>query len=84
MQANYEIAPNKGALRKSEAAAFVGLPVSSWDRMVKKGDAPPATYVSPRRPVWLKEILLTWLRDLGASRKQPVDTKRKTRKQGTR
>lgn len=65
MQANLEIAPNKGALRKTEAAAFVGLPVSSWDRLVKGGIAPQAIYVTPRRPVWSKEALLAWLRDLG-------------------
>lgn len=65
MHANLDVALSRGALRKGDAAAFVGLPVSSFDRLVKQGKAPRAVYVTPRRPVWTREALLEWLRDLG-------------------
>jgi predicted DNA-binding transcriptional regulator AlpA len=65
MRVNEMIAPDKGALRKAEAAAFVGLPTSSFDRLVRSGQAPNPIYISQRRPVWPKEVLLKWLRDLG-------------------
>jgi predicted DNA-binding transcriptional regulator AlpA len=84
MKTNFDVAPNRGALRKAEAAAFVGLPVSSWDRMVKKGQAPRAIYVSPRRPVWSKESLLAWLRDLGCEQERAVLSEAHEAKEGKR
>ena len=65
MHINEAHAHGKGALRRAEAADWVGLPISSWDRLVKNGQAPKPIYLSPRRPVWTREVLLAWLHDLG-------------------
>lgn len=43
------------------AAAYVGLSRSSWESLVKAGDAPAAVWLTAGRKVWLREDLDAWL-----------------------
>lgn len=48
-------------LRREDAAEYVGLSVSTFEKAVREGRAPQARQVADRRVVWLRKELDTWL-----------------------
>lgn len=49
--------PPRG-MRRGEAARYVGLSASAWD---KREDRPEPVYIGPKTPVWFREDLDAWL-----------------------
>lgn len=50
-------------LARDDAAQYVSLSSSMWDKLVAEGNAPKARKLSPGRSAWLVEELDTWGRN---------------------
>jgi predicted DNA-binding transcriptional regulator AlpA len=60
----------KRVLGTSQAAAFVGVSVRSWERMRAEGKTPPAVQLGTRRLGYTVEALNMWI----VARTQPQST----------
>jgi predicted DNA-binding transcriptional regulator AlpA len=60
-----------GALALDDAAAYVSLSPSSWQRKVQRGEAPKPRQLDRRRVGWLVSELDDWLAGLPVSTIEP-------------
>lgn len=60
-----------GALELDDAAAFVSLSPSTWQRLVREERAPQPRSLSDNRVGWLVEELREWLRNRPVSSNLP-------------
>ena len=52
---------NRPFLTIKEVSKLIGLSVSTINRLIKKGDFPSKTKISPRRMVFLKKEIEEWI-----------------------
>ena len=52
---------NRPFLTINEVSKFIGLSVSTLNRLVKKEEFPPKIKISPRRMVFMKEQIEEWI-----------------------
>ena len=52
---------NRPFLTIKEVSNFIGLSVSTINRLVKKGDFPLKVKISPRRMVFMKKEIEVWI-----------------------
>ena len=55
------------AMRPKNAAAMLGIGLSTFWRYVQQGRLPPGTHLSPRCTVWLRSDLEAFLAKVAAS-----------------
>jgi prophage regulatory protein len=60
-----------GALSREDAAAYVSLSVSRWEKKVQRGEAPQPRQLTSRRVGWLVSELDAWLAALPVSTVEP-------------
>lgn len=64
---NQSLEVTKSTLRqqlfdREQVAEQLGISVATFDRMVKRGEAPPAIPISKRLKLWSPETIVEWLR----------------------
>lgn len=59
------------ALGRVEAARYVGLSLTSFEKAIREGRAPAPRAIGPRRVVWLVRELTAWLEALPTSELLP-------------
>ena len=54
---------NRPFLTINEVSKFIGLSVSTINRLVKKEEFPPKIKISPRRMVFIKYQIYQWIQE---------------------